>query len=265
MSNYTLNFDFESINFKLNQYKNVFVFTGGISPKPSLAYKFLNNFGEPDFIIAADSGLESLDLFNRKLKKNYIPDVICGDMDSIKNKKLVLKYSALKKKKNSNLKNCDVIEFPVYKDFTDTELALMLAKKGRAVDSKITLIGGSGGRIDHLIAVYDLFSSEIAPDFWLTENQVLTLLKQGKSVKILTDKKTSPVSVLRLTDSREGGKIVSSGLEWKTDLFRTSGVPSLSNEISQDYFDKKLPATITAEEGNFAVAVFYSAKVDLNC
>ena len=118
MTNYTLNYDFESINFKLNNYKNIFVFTGGISPKPSMAYKFLKTLGEPDFIIAADSGLESLDLFNLKLKKNYTPNVICGDMDSIKNIKLVKKYSAR-----------DLLEFPVYKDFTDTELALMLAKK----------------------------------------------------------------------------------------------------------------------------------------
>lgn len=260
MTNYTLNYDFESINFKLNNYKNIFVFTGGISPKPSMAYKFLKTLGEPDFIIAADSGLESLDLFNLKLKKNYTPNVICGDMDSIKNIKLVKKYSAR-----------DLLEFPVYKDFTDTELALMLAKKARIKSSArtqkkstVTLIGGGGRRIDHLLGIYELFSSNIAPDFWLTDYQLLTFLPQNRSVSVLTKNKRDPVSVLRTTTSNVGGKIVSKGLEWEGNLFRKKGFPSLSNEISKEYSDKKNPAKIEAKEGDFVVATLYSAEIHVD-
>lgn len=270
MSNYTLNYDFESIKFKFNQYKNIFIFTGGIFPEPSSARKFLKNFNVPDFIIAADSGLEALDLYNSKLKKKYVPNVILGDMDSIKNKRLIKKYQAL---------GSQVEFFDTYKDFTDTELALILAKKVRKGKSLVTLIGGSGGRIDHLLAIYDLFSSPVAPDFWLTESQVLTFLPRNASVQITTSKKNSPVSVLRTTTSNRGGRVISSGLEWEGPLFRKCGVPSLSNEVSAKSFKVRgsdlsrgsglphgsdlLTATLTAKGASFVIAADFTTLIKI--
>ena len=186
-SNYSLNYDFKSI--KVPE-KN--------SPKP-------------DYIIAADSGLEALSDFQKHFNKlDLLPDAVLGDMDSLKNKKILKEFS----------KTAQVEKFNPYKDFTDTELALILASKVKAENTRVTLIGGSGGRLDHLLAIYDLFSSCIAPDVWLTECQILTLLKKDSTIKLLPRTLSSPISVMHTSASNNAGRIESKGLEWESELFR---------------------------------------------
>ncbi|MBQ0004164.1 MAG: thiamine pyrophosphokinase [Treponema sp.] len=224
------------------------IFTGGISPSPKLCSDFFSNIIRPDFVIAADSGLETCDSFIKYFKlTDFVPDVILGDMDSIKNKKLVKKYTETKSK------TCSFVEFPCDKDFTDSELALILARKIRTEDTKITLIGGSGGRLDHLVALFELFSTDIRPDFWLTENQAAVFLSDGCTVKFHTKKQNDLISVLRTTFSNTRGQVVSEGLEWESDVFRKTGVPSLSNRMASEYFSEARPVKLTAKGGDFVV------------
>jgi len=60
---------------------NIFIFTGGEAPSPETAKPFLEKC-QPDYVIAADSGLETLDLYAEFFGKVFGPDLILGDMDS---------------------------------------------------------------------------------------------------------------------------------------------------------------------------------------
>ncbi|MDR7869898.1 MAG: thiamine diphosphokinase [Tissierellaceae bacterium] len=98
-------------------------------------YTLLNNLiEENDYIVCADGGLDHL------MQIDKIPNVILGDLDSIS--ELGIKYL-----KENKIK---LEKYPSIKDNTDTELAIIyLVNMG--IDS-ITLIGGSGTRLDHTIA-----------------------------------------------------------------------------------------------------------------
>ena len=252
-SNYSLNYDFKSIKVPEKKASHILVFTGGISPAPKNCVLYFKNSPKPDYIIAADSGLEALSDFQKHFNKlDLLPDAVLGDMDSLKNKKLLKEFS----------KTAQVEKFNPYKDFTDTELALILASKVKAENTRVTLIGGSGGRLDHLLAIYDLFSSCLAPDAWLTECQILTLLKKDSTIKLLPRTLSSPISVMHTSASNSAGRIESKGLEWESELFRKTGFPSLSNVCSKKNFDSKIPVEITARDADFILACDFDCGIN---
>ncbi len=98
-------------------------------------YTLLNDLiDENDYIVCADGGLDHI------MKIDKIPDLILGDFDSISD--LGIKYI------EDN--NINIERYSSIKDNTDTELAIKtLIDKG--ID-KISLIGGSGTRLDHTLA-----------------------------------------------------------------------------------------------------------------
>jgi thiamine pyrophosphokinase len=85
-------------------------------------------------IISADGGARHL----RAL--NILPHVIIGDFDSIHKKD----YTFFQKKQ------VKIINFPLKKDYTDTQLCVSYALEHEASD--ITLFGVTGSRVDHTIA-----------------------------------------------------------------------------------------------------------------
>ena len=96
---------------------------------------------EPDYCIAADSGLVMAD------ELGLTVDLLLGDYDSV-DKKIFEKY-------NRNIKT---ITYPCEKDYTDTHLALKKAiekiKKSQdtpkdSTDDEIAIIGATGTRYDH--------------------------------------------------------------------------------------------------------------------
>lgn len=250
-SNYNLNYDFKSINLPENSPTHIVIFTGGFAPHPKLCKDFFASQKLPDYIIAADSGLKTFEKFRKSFKLKIIPNAILGDMDSIKNKKLIKKYE----------KKISIEKFDPYKDFSDTELALILAAKIKNKSTIVTLVGGSGGRIDHLISIFDIFSSNLRPNFWLTEEQLIVFLACDKTIKIMPSNCSSPISVLRTTRSNKKGFLITSGFEWESDKFRLIGVPSLSNVISAKNFKENKPISITAKNGDFLIATSYSTKI----
>ena len=89
--------------------------------------------GEPDTrIIACDSGCDYLS------EINIIPSMVIGDMDSITEDGLEF----------ISVNNIPVEKYPVEKDWTDTEIALM---KTESTD-EVILICPVTGRIDHVLA-----------------------------------------------------------------------------------------------------------------
>ena len=214
----------------LNQYIHIAIFTGGFFPEPEETKNIWQNFPLPEYIIAADSGIDTLENYT-KLFPFFKPNKIVGDFDSISSKHILQKYP-------------DIVKtFPTDKDYSDTELALQEAfEYAKKINKKpfVTLIGGDGGRIDHFIAIYDLFSEKKAPSLWLCKEQAIYLLNKNHKYTISNITPKDNISFSRLSSSRTKGKIISQNLEWESNLFRKKGMPSLSNRIKQNQNKIKL-------------------------
>lgn len=96
---------------------------------------------EDVFIIGADGGAN----FLRQI--NVLPNLVLGDMDSITSENLLYYQD------NSLV---EVETYPVMKDETDTELAIMRAMEMKA--KEVVLYGGLGNRFDHSLANVYLLS-----------------------------------------------------------------------------------------------------------
>ena len=89
--------------------RHALIFIGGDAPDISVRTKL----PEPALVIAADSGWAHAVAFG------FTPDLLVGDMDSIRPDHLV----------EARASDAEIIEHSSDKDFTDTELALQLARK----------------------------------------------------------------------------------------------------------------------------------------
>jgi thiamine pyrophosphokinase len=110
--------------------RSALVFAGGDPPPVEL----LGQLDRSALVIAADSGLD------HALALGFRADVVVGDLDSVTPDALARARDA----------GADVEAHPAEKDETDLELALR-----RAVAlgvQRVTVIGGGGGRHDHLLA-----------------------------------------------------------------------------------------------------------------
>jgi len=138
-----------------------FVFSNGNYGAKEFYLKRLSE--ERRFVIAVDGGAN----FLKKLE--VIPDLIVGDMDSIK--KEVKNYFQMMK--------VPFLKYPSSKDELDTELALQWCiEKGYTI---ISIFGWKGARVDHSIANLYLL------DFGY-ENGVEMVLEDPDSEAFLIDK-----------------------------------------------------------------------------
>jgi thiamine pyrophosphokinase len=126
-------------------------FIGGEGPCPEFCRRLLAGAGEK-ILAAADSGLMAAE------KAGIRPDWVIGDMDSLDDPARLDKYPPER-----------VLRYPRDKDYTDTELALsLLWEKGC---TETWLLGGGGGRMDHLLGIRSLFEREPFPRRWITAQE----------------------------------------------------------------------------------------------
>ncbi|MFW5683491.1 MAG: thiamine diphosphokinase [Spirochaetota bacterium] len=140
---------------------NAVVITGGEAPG---AEYLVGTLAEADLVVAADSGLDTA----RRLGAR--PEIIVGDFDSLSNESLLDDYP-----------DATVRRHPTAKDFTDTELALEAAWEAGA--TRVTLVGGGGGRMDHLLAIVAIFERARRPDVWITGGEVVTTVERETVVR----------------------------------------------------------------------------------
>jgi thiamine pyrophosphokinase len=174
---------------------------------------------EADLVLAADSGLTAAE------DAGLRPDWIVGDMDSLDDPGRLTKYPPER-----------VRLFRADKDYTDTELALnCLWEQGCG---ETWILGGGGGRIDHLFAVRALFERERSPGRWITRAEDIRCLGPGE-ILVLS---MAPGSIVSLFPLAAGPwEAESSGLKWPLKgLAWDRGSFGVSN---------------TAPEGDFSVRV----------
>lgn len=204
--------------------RDVFVFTGGEAVSPSLGRRLVAEHSSAGKIgaVAADSGLCGFEAFQSEFGAFELLRLV-GDWDSLSDSDALLRYPR------------EIVRtLPIDKDWTDTELALDEARSF-AGGGRVVLVGAGGGeRIDHLLAVFDLFATPLRPDVWLAGHQTLRFLGPGDSAAVRGLPPSDVLSVLRTSASRTGGSVRSRGLVWESPLFRADGVPSLSNRVRAD-------------------------------
>lgn len=203
------------------------VITGGKAPDAEVVRLYASRC---EWCVAADSGLDTA------LAACIIPDYVVGDMDSLSDRSKLGNFDA------------DRVRIsPREKDATDTDLALeLLAEKG--CDERV-IIGGGGGRLDHLFALRRLFESETPPSMWISEESLVAGIGERFGFGAITLDglgEEAPVSVF--TCGKGPWRAKSSGLFWPIDSLKwASGEFSLSNKVSGS------SSSIRAERGSFLV------------
>ena len=169
--------------------KNYLLSIGGNSTSNVLSIE--SNFEE---IIAVDSGIEHLQ--NLSLD----PTTLIGDLDSISKK-------SLDEVKKNGVK---ILAFNSKKDQTDFELALNYLDE--AEKSKVYIIGGESGEIDHLISIFLLIPSKSFFEniIWLYGDKRI-IFRQKLELNI---KKLTKFSIIPLSDLTN---LSIDGAEWNLD------------------------------------------------
>ena len=164
---------------------------------------------ESSLIIAADSGFDAAILYNIE------PDYVVGDMDSVTRKE---ELEALDSER--------IRTYPREKDETDTEIALSVALE--CGSDYITLAGGGGGRIDHLLGILSLFDREKYPDEWYTGKERIVVVSESTELESMEGRRVSFFPV-----GGEPCTMVSEGLAWPLDgLLWKKGDAGISNIIT---------------------------------
>ena len=115
--------------------KAAVIFTGG-EPIPT---RLAGEIPEGAYLIAADSGLD------QALSLGYDVDLVVGDMDSVGAQTLELTQAGIERHSPD-------------KDATDLDLALQAAL--RRDPDRVIVLGGQGGRFDHLLGTIAVLTSE---------------------------------------------------------------------------------------------------------
>ncbi len=187
--------------------KRALILTGGEMPPASIIAVAAE---KSDIMIAADSGFDTAVMYCLK------PDYIVGDMDSLTRVKDLELFRRER-----------IIRVPHEKDDTDTELAVNIAREKGA--DYITLLGGGGGRLDHLIGILSLFDRDNRPDEWYTGHERVISVSENL---VLHDMQGKRVSFFPA--GREQCTMESEGLKWPLDgLVWNKGDAGISNEITE--------------------------------
>ena len=121
-------------------------------------------------VIAADGGL------SLAAPLGLTVDIVIGDMDSVSAQDL----------EQARRSGARIDRHPTDKNITDLGLALDAAVDGGA--DEITIVGGSGGRIDHLLANAALLAAERFDTVtlrWVTGAESVTVASPGQPVRLV--------------------------------------------------------------------------------
>ncbi len=125
--------------------KRAFIFSGG-----NLGDWALENITPQDELIGADRGAMFL------IEHGFTPDLAIGDFDSVAAEQL-----ETIRRQSRRFIDCD----PVWKDLTDTEMALQTAMELFPDADEIRIVGALGSRFDHSLANVHLLRRALDKNF----------------------------------------------------------------------------------------------------
>ena len=178
------------------------IITGGEAPSITELLPFIPH---ASLIVAADSGYNQYPELHTKINH------VIGDFDSLEKHTLETMLTPR-------------TQFSSYKDYSDTELALRYVLGYNP--SSVLLVGGGGGRLDHLLDNLQLFQryTEI-PLYLFTKYEKSFILDRKTTLKGV---KNAIMSFYSLTES---SLLKTKGLEWElTNRELNSSSMSLSNK-----------------------------------
>lgn len=140
-----------------------------------------------EMVIAADSGaLAALEL-------GYVPAFVVGDLDSLSPAAVT----------DLQHRGSRIVQAPVHKDETDTELAIELALQQGA--TRITVLGALGGeRFDHAIANLLLLASYPATLIEIADGNARGWFLRGPGEALIEGQQGDLLSLLPLMASADG-------------------------------------------------------------
>jgi thiamine pyrophosphokinase len=183
------------------------VCTGGGSVAPHVRAKLPAGA----LVIAADSGLHIANELGLPV------DAVVGDLDSVAAEALEAAVAG----------GARVDRFPTDKDATDFELALDAAVQAGV--EQIVVVGGSGGRLDHLLANLMLLASPLVAEAYLGDATV-AVARAGTPVAI-EGALNSLVSLIPVGGDARG--VTTEGLRWRLrdDTLPFGASRGVSNEL----------------------------------
>ena len=165
----------------------------------------------PDMVIACDSGYHYAEAYG------IVPDLIIGDFDSAEYPKCT---------------EIPVLRYPSEKDDTDTMLAARYAVQCGC--TKVQILCGLGGRLDHAIANIQcaaFIASQGGTAEIYGKNDIITVFSGSRD---FPQRKGWSLSVFSLTDRSEGVSIKGTAYE-ATDVELTSSFPiGVSNRCDSE-------------------------------
>jgi thiamine pyrophosphokinase len=187
---------------------------------------------QPDLVLAADRGAAYLQ------ELAALPQTLIGDFDSLPQKTLAEMVTA----------GVEIKSFEVTKDFSDLELALDLAVAKGA--TRIDILGGLGGRIDHTLANIGLLLKPMEQGI---ETHLLDPAHDITVAKDFLEIEAKPgwaVSLIPLTTKVLG--VTTTGLKYKLDnaVLWIQNTRGIHNEFVTN------TASIRLTEGVLAVICF---------
>lgn len=181
------------------------VITGGLPPERDIGVRVADG---ADLVVAADAGIRVA--FELGIRPAYL----VGDMDTVSIEEARRLFP-----------EAEVRQYPPDKDETDTELALALLTRLGCTETGI--LGGGGGRLDHLLALLALLHRPEGPVFWHTHRDDVYVVADRLDLDLPLG---AEVSVFLCGDGPARGR--SSGLKWPIDgIVWSAGAHGLSNVV----------------------------------
>lgn len=172
----------------------------------------------PDMVIAVDGG------YDRCRERGWAVDILVGDFDSLSSEGA----------RTAAESGVETLRLPVDKDRSDVDVALEIADERGATN--ITVVGMTGGRLDHQLAVLGSLSSprtarivalgQLSDAGQPADNDLLHVLRAGDSVSV------APGATFSVMALGVGAVVSVEGARWPLDRHSVGPLSSLglSNE-----------------------------------
>ena len=176
---------------------------------------------EDDLLIAVDGGFDAL------MKAGYVPDVLVGDLDSVK---MQIPESV------------KVIKYNKEKDETDMFLAYRIGARCEYTD--FVILGGTGGRLDHTYANLSilLYAKDRGHNITMIDEKSMIICIKNESVR-LTGNLGAYLSVFAIGGNASGVSI--KGAKYEVENVDLS--PAFPLGVSNEFTNTE--ALISVEEG----------------